>query len=65
MFYEIGNRDMYCEVVWWVKDFMICLMNYEREMLLNEAWTWKQKYDIWSMNMSMNKEKYKEPKLSP
>jgi hypothetical protein len=46
---------------------MMCLMNYERELLLNDAWTWKQKYDCfiaWSMSMIRYKE-IKEPKLLP
>jgi len=33
---------MYCGVSWWVKDSMKCLLNYESDMWLNEAWTWKQ-----------------------
>jgi len=42
MFYEIVCWDMYCGVSWWVKDSMKCLLNYESDMWLNEAWTWKQ-----------------------
>jgi len=30
--------------LWWAKDFMKCLLNYESGMLMKE-WTWKQKYD--------------------
>jgi len=30
--------------LWWMKDFMKCLFNYESDMLL-KAWIWNQKYD--------------------
>jgi hypothetical protein len=45
MFYEIVSWNIYFGVLLWVKDFMKCLLNYESDMLLNEAWTWKQKND--------------------
>jgi hypothetical protein len=53
MIYEIYSMIMKMRMgydlwdLWWVKDFMKCLLNYESDMLLI-AWTWKQKYDKFS-----------------
>jgi hypothetical protein len=44
-----GLRDLKYDLwkwewdLWWVNDFMKCLLIYESDMLLKE-WTWKKKY---------------------